>query len=64
MLKYTGEILDMLSQNSKSYECLNDVTFYGIVGRFCYTFSHKFFNDQEHTVYLCNKLLSVVIILL
>ena len=44
-LKYTGKILDMLSQNSLSYRRFNDVTLYGIFGRNCYTFSHKFFND-------------------
>ena len=63
-LKYTGKILDLLSQNSSSYERFNNVTSYGIFGRFCYTFSHKCFNAQEETVYLCNKLLSQVIILL
>ena len=60
LLKYTGKILDLLSQNSKSCECFNDVTYYRIFGRFC----HKFFNAQEHMVYLCNTLLSQVIILL
>ena len=37
---------------------------YGIFCRFCYTFSHKHFNAQEQTVYLCNKLLSQLITLL
>ena len=63
-LKYTGKILDLLSKKSQSYECFNDVAFYQIFGRIYYTCSHKYFNAQEHTVYLCNKLLSLEIILL
>ena len=58
-LKYTGKVLEMLSKISQSYERSNDVVFYVIFGRIYYTCSHKYFNAQEHTVYLCNKLLSV-----
>ena len=58
-LKYTGKILDMLSKISQSYERFNDVAFYEIFGRLYYICSHKYFNAQEHTVYLSNKLLSV-----
>ena len=63
-LKYTCNKLDLLSENPQSYWRFNDVTFFGIIGRFCYTFSHKCFNAQDQTVYLCNKLLSPVIIVL
>ena len=62
--KLTGKILDLLSKISQSYECFDDVAFYEIFGRIYYTCSHKYFNAQEHTVYLCNKLLSVEIILM
>ena len=58
-LKYTGKVLEMLRKISQSYERFNDVVFYEIFGRIYYTCSHKYFNAQEHTVYLCNKLLSV-----
>ena len=58
-LKYTGKILDMLSTISQSYERFNDVAFYEFFGRIYCTCSHKYFNAQEYTVYLCNKLLSV-----
>ena len=60
-LKHTGKILDLLSKKSKSYERFNDVAFYEIFGRIYYTCSHKYFNAQA---YLCNKLLSLEIILL
>ena len=56
-LNYTGKILDLLSKKSQSYERFNDVAFYEIFVRICYTCSHKYFNAEEHTVYLCNKLL-------
>ena len=62
-LKYTGKILDLLSKISQSYERFNDVAVYEIFGRIYYTCSHKYFNVQEHSVHLCNKLLSVEIIL-
>ena len=58
-LKYTGKILEMLSKISQSYERISDVAFYKIFGRIYNTCSHKYFNAQEYTVYLCNKLLSV-----
>ena len=59
--KYTGKILDLLSKKSQSYERFNNVTFYKI---FCRIYCHKYLNAQEHTVYLCNKLLNLEIILL
>ena len=63
-LKYTGKILNLSIKTSQSYERLNDVAFYKIFGRIYYTCSHKYFNAKEHTVYLCNQLLSLEIILL
>ena len=63
-LKYTGKILDQLSKKSQRYERFNDVAFYEVFDRIYYTGSHKYFNAQEHTVYLCNKLLRLEIILL
>ena len=63
-LKYTGKILDLLSKQSQSYERFNDVAFYEIFGRIYYICSHKYLNAQEHTVYICNKLLRLEVILL
>ena len=63
-LKYAGKILDMLIKKSQNYERFNDVAFYKIFGRIYYKCSHKYVNAQKHTVYLCNKLLSLEIILL
>ena len=63
-LKYTGKILDLLSKKSQRYERFNDVAFYEVFDRIYYTGSHKYFNAQEDTVYLCNKLLRLEIILL
>ena len=54
-LKYTGKIVDLLSKQSQSYERFNDVAFYKIFGRIYCTCSHKYFNAQEHTVYICNN---------
>ena len=45
-------------------ESVNDVIYYGIFKRSCFTFSHKCVNAQEHTVYLSNELLRQLIILL
>ena len=63
-MKYIGKILYLLSKKSQSYERFNDVAFLKIFGRIYCTCSFKYFITQEHTVYLCNKLLSLEIILL
>ena len=56
---------DVLTQiGGNPYERFNDVAFYEVFDRIYYTGSHKYFNAQEDTVYLCNKLLRLEIILL